>query len=311
VDDDTVSSDCHVNDVFVQPGTNHYLVTAICPYWLGPGNIDGHAYLYRSTDQGRSFQPGVQLDTFIYNSSAQVVADAQHVICDYTGNDWQNNLFTQARTLFAPADTWGPCSPVTDTTYSSYNSCDLALSADGWVHTALNVQSIGHADVCYSFSTDHGSSWAETERVNDDTLAYKQNPAIAADSAGYVYVAWEDSRNDYNDIWFSTNSPAGIAESRVPQDLSLKLSVEPSVFRNAVRITLDPSSPRTLGPSPIRIFDAAGRLVRTVGTRQAPVADRLSHSWDGYDEIGRRCAPGAYLVCAGGAVAKVIVLPAQ
>ena len=279
VDDDTVSARCFAEDVCAQPGTNHYLVTATCPYRPAPGNISSHAYLYRSTNMGQSFQPGVQLDTFSYLGSSSVVADAQHVICDYTGNNGQNNLFTQARTLYTPADTWGSRSSVTDTAYSSYYSCGLALSADGRVHTALNIQYPGHSDVCYSFSTDHGSSWSETERVNDDTLAYRQDPAIAADSAGYVYVVWGDARGGADDIWFSTNSPAGIAEE--PTEPSVGAQPSATVVRNFLLL------PEGTNPRP----QAASSLL-DIGGRQVMVLK------PGANDV-RALAPGVYFIREG------------
>ena len=235
VDDDTVNSDCGVSDIFVQPVTNHYLVAAICPYVVRPGWNSSHAYLYRSTDMGRTFQPGIQLDTLEYTGSCYVVADNRHIICDYTGYPRGTSLSsTQARTLFTPPDTWGPYSQVTDTMYNSYYSCELALSADGRAHTALNTNyQNGVYDVCYSFSTDYGVSWSEQVRINDDTTAERQAPAIAADSAGFVYLAWVDECGGGDHIWFSTNSPAGVAEQR-PQPIGMRPFA--TVVRGALRL---------------------------------------------------------------------------
>ena len=53
-------------DVSVQPGTNQYLVTAVNRRHTSPLPVEIAAYLYRSTDGGRTFQPGPRLDTFSY-----------------------------------------------------------------------------------------------------------------------------------------------------------------------------------------------------------------------------------------------------
>jgi hypothetical protein len=234
--DDAGAGGCQNPEVCIQPGTNSYLV--VVPHQ--------HAYLYRSTDRGQTFQPGVQLDTLEYASKPHVVADSQHVICDYYGSG--DNGFTEARTLYTPPDTWGPCSPVTDTLFNSYYSAPLALSADGGVHAALgmNYQN-GRYDVYYASSSDHGASWSGPERVNDDTSGDKASPDIGADSAGCVYVAWEDSRGG---IWFSTNHAAGVSESQEQRTFSREL--QPTVCRRlpAGAVAFDAMGRRVLNPKP-------------------------------------------------------------
>jgi len=54
VDNDTVSDDhCHP-DVFVQPGTNDYLVVLTAPFWVSEHYMNSHSVLYRSTDCGKT-----------------------------------------------------------------------------------------------------------------------------------------------------------------------------------------------------------------------------------------------------------------
>jgi hypothetical protein len=144
------------------------------------------------------------------------VADREHVICVY--NDCSgNNGQTKARTLYTQPDTWGPCVPVTDPSYNSYGNDHLAISSDGLVHAALLMD---HRDcrynVYYAYTTDHGATWSEHERVNDDTTGHKLNPDIGADSAGHVYLVWEDGRAGSNGVWFSTNNPAWVIEGPAP-----------------------------------------------------------------------------------------------
>jgi hypothetical protein len=187
VDDDTVPSDCFHTDVVVQPGTRQYLVASTAPYWVRPGNISSHAYLYRSTDRGATFQPGIQLDTFgYYTGQPHVVADSAHVICDYTGSGSgsSNQNITEARTLYTEPDTWGPRVPVTDldTLYSSYyNGAKLAISPAA-VHTALMVCDLVNweYEIYYAASTDFGASWSARERVNDVTTNTQTDPDICA-----------------------------------------------------------------------------------------------------------------------------------
>ena len=102
VDDDTTDYDCAHADVFVQPGTNHYLVAAKVPRSFG-SYVRNCAFLYRSTDRGLTFQPGVQLDTF--NQLAvhpHVVADRDHIICDYFADPFRagDTMIAEARTCY-------------------------------------------------------------------------------------------------------------------------------------------------------------------------------------------------------------------
>jgi hypothetical protein len=212
-DDTTFTSGCNISDVFIQPGANHYLVAATAPYRVRPGYNSQHACLYCSIDMGLTFQPGVTLDTLVYASTTHVVADSQHIICDYTGEGEGEYNITQARTLYTPPDTWGSRSFMNDTTYNSYYSGELALSADGRVHAALMMNWLnGYYDMCYVFSTDHGASWSSHVRMNDDTTSGKAYPGIAVDSAGHVYAAWDDGRDNRDEIWFSTNCPLAVEE---------------------------------------------------------------------------------------------------
>jgi len=315
--DTTHHVDCYHADVFVQPGTNQYLVAASGYYSYF------HANLYRSTDMGKSFQPRVQLDTFIgYTGQPHVVADRDHIICDYTGADESIGGFrqiTEARTFYSGPDTWGGPVPISrlDTLYSSEcGGAKLALSADGRVHTALmygrtfSKYDMAPAEgICYVFSTDHGASWSDLTGVSD-THCVTQHPDIGADSAGHAYVVWNDGRNHRGEIWFSTNNPAGIVEGRMPQAPGIKLTAQPNVFSRTTTIRLSVSSFTALR-SALSIYDASGLLVRSLALSASSSSGPYSLTWNGGDDTGRRCAPGAYLVRACGAAAKVVLLPSD
>jgi hypothetical protein len=171
---------------------------------------------------GQSFQPGVQLDTFnSYAAHPHVVADRDHIICDYFGDGFtvptRDTIIVEARTFYTQGDSWGGPVPVTnlDSLHELYYSGPLALSGDGRVHTALAVQDT--ADWCnniyYTSSSDHGVSWSDLELVSDDTTVECWYPDIGADSTGHAYVVWTADGK----IWFSTNNPLAIAEQPMQQ----------------------------------------------------------------------------------------------
>jgi hypothetical protein len=295
VDDDTTNHDCRRADVFVQPGTNHYLVAASIPHLFLPNVWTRVSYLYRSTDMGQTYEPGVRIDTLVGSSPSTpyVVADPQHVICDYS-----DGFISEARTLFTQPDTWGrPCS--VSTSYLLSNK--LAVSADGRVHmTLLSDDSICYL-VYYSYSYDHGVAWSDRELVTDDTTG-KWRPDIGADSAGNVYLVWEDKRSRHDEVWFSTNNPAGIAERSPMAEFRSESHVEPNPFNKGVTLSLNSYATRS---ATARVYAQDGRMVKQA---QIP-AGEARWVWDGRDDSGAILPPGVYVVEAGpGLRAKVVKL---
>ena len=221
-DDDTTDYDCYQPDVFVQPGTNHYIVTAQVPRWFEVSPyIRMCAYLYRSTDCGQTFRPGVQLDTFDYGAGfPHVVADRDHIICDYFGSgpSAHDRMLAEARTFYTQPDTWGTPYPVTnlDSLRRLYYSGTLAISGDGGVHTALIVCDTAEVEwlyhMYYTSSSDHGVSWSDLELVDEDTTLSSGYPDIGADSAGHAYVVWPHGEAGQHRIWFATNNPSAVVE---------------------------------------------------------------------------------------------------
>jgi len=87
---------------------------------------------------------------------------------------------------------------------------------------------------------------------------------------------------------------AGIQQKR-PSLARPRLSISPNPFRRPAAVTLDYLTAGQLGHSAIGIFDASGRLVRSLALRQSPTANRYSCSWDGRDASGRFCSPGVFV----------------
>jgi hypothetical protein len=76
----------------------------------------------------------------------------------------------------------------------------------------------------------------------------------------------------------------GIEDSPKLQAASFKLAAQPSVFQGSVRFSIEPPG---LRPVVLRIYDASGRMIRTLRAG-------MSATWDGSTESGGRAAPGVY-----------------
>jgi hypothetical protein len=312
VDDDTVRGvECCYADAYVQPGTNHYLVAASAPYHHSGGYIAFHSYLYRSIDMGRTFEPGVQLDSLGGAFEPHVVADAQHIICDYTGeSELPSHNVTEARTYYALSDTWGSRVLVTelDTPYATYyQGSKLAISADGSVHTALLVLNVNcdtfPSLAYYTYSSDHGASWSDRVLVSDSTTSNVWDVDIGVDSSGHAYVVWKKHNVEVDgEIWFATNNPLAIAEQPMKSKFNRTLSVEPNPFTRNAAVAWSPS---LSSRGTLRVYAQDGRLVR-----QAEIPVGTSRwVWDGRDDSGALLPPGVYVLQTGpGLRAKVVKL---
>jgi hypothetical protein len=64
-------------------------------------------------------------------------------------------------------------------------------------------------DIYFSYRPATGT-WQTSVRVNDDAGdTYQRMPAIAVDTSGHVYAAWEDARSYPYDIYFAHRPPGG------------------------------------------------------------------------------------------------------
>jgi len=111
-------------------------------------------------------------------------------------------------------------------------------------------------------------------------------------------------------IRYTTTDPTGIAEPRpgpVPAAGTVRVLPNPSRGRVALSVRLERP-----GPARVQVFDATGRLVRTLldsGAR-ALAAGSYALAWDGLDQGGHGTARGVFLVrlcSAGGTTAEKLV----
>jgi hypothetical protein len=85
-----------------------------------------------------------------------------------------------------------------------------------------------------------------------------------------------------------TDTPVDVPEVTAPTAV---LSAGPNPFAARVAVQLRMERP---GDASLRVWDAAGRLVREVHSRQLP-AGLQTLEWDGRDAQGANTAPGVYL----------------
>ena len=89
----------------------------------------------------------------------------------------------------------------------------LAVGSDGVAYLAFTGWggSVTQSDIFFTKSSD-GRTWSVPVRVNNDAGGASQSePALALDSANAIYIAWTDTRNGNNDVFFSKSTNGGLS----------------------------------------------------------------------------------------------------
>src|SRR2546428_9769988 len=99
-------------------------------------------------------------------------------------------------------------------------------------------------DIYFAKSIDLGATWSPTIYLNSDVgNAAQQDPTIAVDLAGTIYVAWTDGRNantapDIYEAWSANAGASFGANVQVNDDRSLAPQLNPSLAANAGKIQI-------------------------------------------------------------------------
>ena len=164
------------------------------------------------------------------------------------------------------------------------------------------------ADIYYSYSTDGGTTWRPSERINDvspicntsgDFGLMGDYQQIDCDSTR-VYVEWSDPNANHGSAFVNTSSrllPSGVEE---------KPTGNPWVTHRVNGIELAPSRPNPVlsgtelafelenpAQTSLRIYDLSGKLVRTLVTGSLAAGSHTAR-WDTRDESGKPVASGVY-----------------
>ena len=149
-------------------------------------------------------------------------------------------------------------------------------------------------------------SWTDTGPVVSGLSATTLDDEIAGLTAGTLYsVQWRvRSRSPYfpNSRWLRVDqagrnqghfrTPTTLLAAENPALTPPSLLAFPNPFRAGTRLRYTLDEP---GRIDVQVFDAAGRLVRTLCAGDRPAGGGELH-WDGQDARGLRAAPGIYFV---------------
>jgi hypothetical protein len=176
---------------------------------------------------------------------------------------------------------------------------------------ALVCHELGHVFHRHYLPDDDAEGWAEYRRlrgITDESIYFDEAPhkdrphEIFAEDFRFLFggpLARTSGSIENADLVLPTSVPGlaawirGRALPQTPAPFVVANFPDPLVNETTIRWTAPPGIDATAGT--VRVFDAAGRLVRTL---EAPTG---TVSWDGRDASGRRAPAGVYyaLISAG------------
>jgi len=177
-------------------------------------------------------------------------------------------------------ETWSPNVRIT----SVPSSPEMAKRIDGPTLGDRRLESPGHGPL---------------EQLHAGLIGEYSGVAVRA---GVIHPIWTDTRNGNQDTYASVGDVTGIAGApSASSGLVLRMTPNPSRGRTDLSLNL----PLT-GTAALRIYDSAGRLLRSLDL--PATADEERHaSWDGRDDGGRSVPSGIYFLRleeGSGAVAR-------
>jgi hypothetical protein len=158
----------------------------------------------------------------------------------------------------------------------------------------------------YSYvEIDDGSGWWYTlDEYNGNQLTWTQSSYALSEYNGQtvrVRFRFVSDYSTYAEGWYIDDvlvPMLGIQELNTPQDLStISLNVHPNPFQHSTEIRYSIFDTRYSMQKPtIRIYDATGRLVKSLNPESRIENQESAISWHGDDNAGRKLPGGVYFV---------------
>lgn len=199
--------------------------------WQDLRDNEEDIYIATSVDGGVTLSPGVRVHS--QNDGLQthptVASDGSKVYVVWQSLESGRNHIYMSRS----EDGLNWVDPVRiDDGSSGGGEHPILKSASGSVYVAWHDNRSSFFDVFSAPSTSGGVSWGANKRVNEAAGAHGgAYPAMAIDPQGYIYLAWQDSRNPIVHIYLSISTDNGLNWGR-------NILIDDSVSGNKYRPSL-------------------------------------------------------------------------
>ncbi|UCF07335.1 MAG: exo-alpha-sialidase [Thermoplasmata archaeon] len=186
--------------------------------WEDYRNGNWDVFFASSSDGGDTWlHPNIQINDeadFTHQSKPALAVDDSGTIYavwqDHRRGDW--DIFF-AKSLDGGATWTTPNVRIsTGTNNKTQSSPDIALDSAGNIYVVWHDNRNSDYDIYFASSMNGGVSWTDpNERVNTDSFPSpnQENPSIAVNSTGVIYVAWQDMINENWDIYLGKSEDGG------------------------------------------------------------------------------------------------------
>jgi len=200
-----------------------------------PWDIFGQRFLSDGTALGNNFR--INDDIGNYYQLWPTCA------CDKSGNlivSWTDKRYNTDRHIYAQRYSFdgialGNNFQVNDNNAGTNNILpDIAIDGNSNFIIAWEDNRNGYPDIYAQRFMSDGTIVGDNFNINDDTPDTRQcNPSIISDLEGNFTVCWEDSRNDYNDVYarqFLSNGTPVADDFKVSNDLTYNAKQENAII---------------------------------------------------------------------------------
>ena len=250
----------------LDPANNIYVV------WTDMRGGTNDVYFSKSVNGGASFSANVLVNDVVMNSQSE-----PHIAVDPVNPHLVHVVWTDSRSAVTGPDiyyanstngglSFNPSVRVNDdvaSTEQGQPAIAVAPNRDVYVVWRDPRSPAKGPDIYFSKSSDLGWTWAPNSYVyNDPGNVVQQDPTIAVDPAGRIYVAWTDSRNtntgpDIYEAWSASSGFTFSASVQVNDDGGNAPQMNPSLAANAGKVQLAWADYRTGGSTNWDIYTAS------------------------------------------------------
>ncbi|UCG70011.1 MAG: exo-alpha-sialidase [Thermoplasmata archaeon] len=190
--------------------------------WEDDRNGDSDIYFAKSTDGGQTWtnpNKKVNIDTagdgfpnMDQNTPCIAVDSEGTIYVAWTDDRWDDTDIYFAKSTNGGVDWTNPNVRInTDSTSTTQRNPTIAVDSEGVIYIAWQDQITGDYDIHFARSTDGGGNWTKPSvKVNSDTSSREQNnPSIAVDSSGTIFLVWQDNRWNNYDIYYAKSTNGG------------------------------------------------------------------------------------------------------
>jgi len=266
VNDDAAGAAQAEPSLALDPANNIYIV------WTDARSGNNDVYFAKSVNGGQTFSANLRVNDVTTNSQSEpdlAVDPANPHLVHVVWTDTRSPIL--GPDIFYANSTDGglsfnPSIRVNDdvtSTEQGQPAIAVASNRDVYVVWRDPRSAAKGPDIYFSKSSDLGATWSPNIYLNSDVgNAAQQDPTIAVDLAGTIYVAWTDGRNantapDIYEAWSANAGASFGANVQVNDDRSLAPQLNPSLAANAGKIQIAWADYRTGGSTNYDIYTAS------------------------------------------------------